>query len=162
MTPIHIRPSKGPAHGRHVGMQNFTFVRCAVSDANSSYSTLNYYIDTFHVCACKWFTFHFHTIILQLCGFCPDNLVKLVPEETFTHSHLSWSSVIPYLLPPSITIYGILPVQFTCLIVFFHNLYPLSSNTSLTCAASLSNVLCRPKRCTIISILHSSLCNTVK
>jgi len=47
-----------------------------------------------------------------------------IPEETFTHSHLSWSSVTPYLLPPSITIHGILPVQFTCLTVFFHNLSP--------------------------------------
>jgi len=33
-------------------------------------------------------------------------------EKTFTHSHLLWPSVIPYLLPPSITIHGILPVQF--------------------------------------------------
>ena len=41
-----------------------------------------------------------------------------------THTHPSWSSVIPYLLPPSITIHGILPVQFTCLTVFFHNLSP--------------------------------------
>jgi len=39
------------------------------------------------------------------------NLGELVPEETFTHSHLSWSSVIPYLLHPSTTIHGILPVQ---------------------------------------------------
>ena len=38
-----------------------------------------------------------------------------VPEETFTHSHLSWSSIISYLLPPSFMIHGILPVQFTCL-----------------------------------------------
>jgi len=30
----------------------------------------------------------------------------------------------PYLLPPSTTIHGILPVQFTCLTVFFHNLSP--------------------------------------
>ena len=44
-----------------------------------------------------------------------DNPGEPVPEETFTHSHLSWSSVIPYLLPPSIMIHGILPVQFTCL-----------------------------------------------
>jgi len=29
---------------------------------------------------------------------------------------------IHYLLPPSIAIHGILPVQFTCLTVFFHNL----------------------------------------
>jgi len=47
-----------------------------------------------------------------------------VPEETNTHSHLSWLSIIPYLLPPSITIHGILPVQFMCLTVFFHNLSP--------------------------------------
>jgi len=33
-----------------------------------------------------------------------DNLGEPVPEETFTHSHLSWSSIIPYLLPPSIMI----------------------------------------------------------
>jgi len=51
--------------------------------------------------------------------FVRDNQGEPVPEETFTHSHQSWSSVIPYLLPPSITI---LPVQFTCLTVFFHNL----------------------------------------
>ena len=43
-----------------------------------------------------------------------------VPEETFTHSHLLWSSIISYLLPASFTIHGILLVQFTCLTVFFH------------------------------------------
>jgi len=53
-----------------------------------------------------------------------DNPCEPVPEETFTHSHLSWSSIIPYRLPPSITIHGILSVQFTCLTVFFHNLCP--------------------------------------
>ena len=41
------------------------------------------------------------------------------PEETFTHSHLSWTSIIPYLLPPCVMICGILSVQFTCLAVFF-------------------------------------------
>ena len=45
--------------------------------------------------------------------FAWDNQGEPVPEETFTHSHLSWSSVVPYLLHPSITIHGILPVQFT-------------------------------------------------
>ena len=45
-----------------------------------------------------------------------------VPEETFTHSLLSWSSIIPYLLHPSIMIHSILPFQFTCLAVFFHSL----------------------------------------
>jgi len=42
--------------------------------------------------------------------FVRDNSDELVPEETFTHSHLMWSSVIPYLLPPSVTIHGILSV----------------------------------------------------
>jgi len=47
---------------------------------------------------------------------------RYISEETFTHSHLAWSSIIPYLLPPSITIHGIVSVQFTCLTVFLHNL----------------------------------------
>jgi len=53
-----------------------------------------------------------------------NNPGKSVPEETFTHSHLSWSSIIPYLLPPFFTIHSILYVQFTCLTVFFRNLSP--------------------------------------
>jgi len=48
-----------------------------------------------------------------------DNPGVPVPEETFTHSHVPWSSVIPYLLPPSVTICSILPVQYMCLTVFF-------------------------------------------
>jgi len=40
-----------------------------------------------------------------------DNPGELVPQEIFTHSHLSWSSIIPYLLLPSNTIHGILLVQ---------------------------------------------------
>ena len=43
--------------------------------------------------------------------FVRDNPGKPVPEETFTHSHLSWSSIVPYLLHPSTTTHGILPVQ---------------------------------------------------
>jgi len=56
--------------------------------------------------------------------FVQHNPGKPVPEETFTHSHQSWSSIIPYLLTPSVTIYGILPVQVTCLTVILHNLCP--------------------------------------
>jgi len=59
-----------------------------------------------------------HTTVLQLSGFLQDNPIEPVPEETFIHSHLSWSSVIPYLLSPSIAIHGICPDQFTCLTVF--------------------------------------------
>jgi len=50
--------------------------------------------------------------------FFRDNPGEPVPEETFTHSHLSWSSIIPYLLPPSFTIHGILPIQSTHMTVF--------------------------------------------
>jgi len=47
-------------------------------------------------------------LLLQLQPFSGvrDNLGETVPEETFTHSHLSWSSIIAYLLPPSFTIHG--------------------------------------------------------
>ena len=69
-----------------------------------------------------------HITHIQQCysslDFVWDNPGELVPEEMFTHSHLSWSSIIPCLLPPSITIHSILPVRLTCLTVFFHNLYP--------------------------------------
>jgi len=60
---------------------------------------------------------------LSLCygslNFAWDNPGEPVLEETFTHSHLLWSSIIPYLLSPSIMIHDILSVQFTCLAVFF-------------------------------------------
>jgi len=61
-------------------------------------------------------------LLLQLfygsLDFIWGNPGEPVPEETFTHPHLSWSSIIPYLLPPSITIHDILPVQLTHLTVF--------------------------------------------
>jgi len=53
-----------------------------------------------------------------------DNPGEPVPEETFTHSHLSLSSIVPYLLLSPITIHGIIPVQSTHLSLFFHNLTP--------------------------------------
>ena len=43
-------------------------------------------------------------------NFVRDNTGETAPEQTFTHSRLSWSSVIPYLLLPSIIIHGILPM----------------------------------------------------
>jgi len=36
-----------------------------------------------------------------------DNPGEPVPEETFTHLHLSWSSIDHYLLHPSTMIHGI-------------------------------------------------------
>ena len=59
-----------------------------------------------------------HTTVSR--PFVPDYPGEPVPEETFTHSHPSWSSDILYQLPPSTTIH----VQFTCLTVLFHNLSP--------------------------------------
>jgi len=56
--------------------------------------------------------------------FVQNNLAEPVPEETFTHSHLSWSSIIPYLLLPPFMIHGILFVQFTCLTVLLHSRSP--------------------------------------
>ena len=47
-----------------------------------------------------------------------------VPEETFTHSHPSWSPDILYQLPPFTTIHGMLFVQFTSLTVLSDNLSP--------------------------------------
>jgi len=46
--------------------------------------------------------------------FVQDYPDEPVPEETFTHSHLSWSSIILYLLPPSTAIHSILRVQSFC------------------------------------------------
>ena len=93
-----------------------------------------------------------------------DNPGEPVPEETFIHSHLSWSSIVPYLLHLPNTIHGILPVQFT---VFFHNLsssflWPTSSpnrcrffaahaHTIATCFAVV------PRLCHLILVSLSTL-----
>ena len=65
---------------------------------------------------------HTHNRFTALRIFVWDNSDEPVPEETFTHSHLSWSSIVPYLLHPSTTIHGILPVQSMHPTDFSHNL----------------------------------------
>jgi len=76
-------------------------------------------------------------------AFVQDYPGEPVPEETFTHSHLSWSLTILYQLPPSLT----------RLTVFLHNFYP-----SPLWSTSWS--------CTLHFIFHtflqslSSFCNT--
>jgi len=46
---------------------------------------------------------HTHTqLFYSSLDFVRDNPGEPVPEETFTHSHLSLSLVIPYLLTPSV------------------------------------------------------------
>jgi len=42
---------------------------------------------------------HTHTLTQLFNGsmdFVRDNPGEPIPEETFTHSHLSWSSIVPY------------------------------------------------------------------
>jgi len=54
---------------------------------------------------------HTHNHFMALWILFGMTLGEPVPEETFTHSYLWWSSIIPYLLPPSVTIHGIPSVQ---------------------------------------------------
>jgi len=65
----------------------------------------------------------FYMACLFLWPFVWDYPGEPVPEETFTNSHLSWSSIILYHLPPSTTIRNILPVQFTYLAVCFCTIF---------------------------------------
>ena len=77
-----------------------------------------------HISTCKATT-HTHTQPFNgSMDFVWDNPSEPVPKETFTHSHLPWSTIILYLLPPSTAIVDILPVQYLCLTVFLHNLCP--------------------------------------
>jgi len=73
---------------------------------------------------------HWPTTILQ--HFVRDNPGEPVPEETFTRSHLSWSSIILYQLPPSTMMHSILPVQFML--------------NSLQQIPSVFNRMCKPKQ----------------
>jgi len=47
-----------------------------------------------------------------------------VPEETLTHSHLSWSSAILYQFPAFTMIHSLLSVQVVFLAVFLHDFCP--------------------------------------
>jgi len=78
-------------------------------------------INMFHCIMCHIITLAASILLLP---FVQDYPGEPVPAETFTHSNLSWSSIVIYLLPPSTTIHSIRPVQFTCLTVFLHNLCP--------------------------------------
>ena len=65
---------------------------------------------------------HTHTTVKW--PFVRDYPGRPVPEETFTHSHPSWSSDILYHLPPFTTIHGFLFVQFTSLTVLSDKFSP--------------------------------------
>jgi len=67
---------------------------------------------------------HTHTTVLQLSGLCPGH-----PGWVGTRRNIHPLTLIVVISHPlsaslSVTIHGILPVQFTCLIVFFHNPSP--------------------------------------
>jgi len=64
-----------------------------------------------------------HTTVQQ--PFVQDYPGRPVPEETFTHSHPSWSSDILYQLSPFTAIHSILCVQFTCLTASLQVLFGL-------------------------------------
>ena len=66
---------------------------------------------------------HARTHAQPFNGFCPGQC-RPVPEETFTHSHPSWSLDILYHFPPFTTIHGILFVHFMCLTILSDNLSP--------------------------------------
>jgi len=74
---------------------------------------------------------------------------------------LSWSSIIPYLLPPPIAIQGILPVQFTCVTVFSASFAFLTGQVSLPCNILLCTQLLYYLPLTIndISLLVSNSSN---
>ena len=71
-----------------------------------------------------WGQYTPRTTVLWLFGFCPGQ-----PGWASTRRNIHPLTLIvvinhPYLLPPSTTIHGILPIQSTCFTVFFHNLSP--------------------------------------
>ena len=73
---------------------------------------------------CLNLTTHTHTTVLWLCESCPGTTRVSQYRKKHSPTHLSWSSIIAYLLLPSITIHSILPDQFAWLTVFFHSLLP--------------------------------------
>jgi len=75
------------------------------------------------------------TTTAVLWPFVPDYPGEPVPEETFIHSHLSWSSIILYLLPPSMasSLFNLRAWQSFCTIsvqVFFGLFLGLAPSTS--------------------------------
>jgi len=111
---LHLSTASGKVHA-HITLALWQSQRLSWQTSQITYQcTLQFHSQWYHV-------HHTHTTVLWHSGFCPG---EPMPEETFTHSHLLWSSIISYLLHLYIMIHGILPVQFTCLTVFFHNLSP--------------------------------------
>jgi len=62
-----------------------------------------------------------HITVLQLFGFCLGQPRWAGIRRNYHPLSLIMVINHPYLLPPSTTICGILPIQSTCFTVFFHN-----------------------------------------
>ena len=69
------------------------------------YTLLTYRLPLVSLLLCLHLTYTHATVLRPLVQ---DQAGGPVPEETFTHSHPSWSSDILYQLPPSATIHSIL------------------------------------------------------
>jgi len=111
------------ADNRHL-VSSKDMMLCHSADSLKNLTTLTSTSQSHHPlaqCFCYWP--HTESFYGSL-DFVRDNPGEPVPDETSTHSHLSWSSIILHLLPPSVAIHGILPVQFKCMTVFLHNLCP--------------------------------------
>ena len=80
-----------------------------------------------------------HTTVLRLSALCPGQPgCARVGTGRNIHPLTPIVVISPYLLSPSFTIHGNLPVQFTCLTVFFHNLCPSFLWSTLGLAPSTS------------------------
>jgi len=97
---------------------------------------------------------HTHTTILRLFGFRPGLPRWAGTRGNIHHSHLSWSSIILYLLPPFTTIHGILPVQDAFLTVFFAQQL---SKSSLVWHPPLTPYISSPGHC----ILFTAYAHTI-
>jgi len=72
----------------------------------------------------NWHTLYITTVTTPFYGpLSRTTPGKPVPEETLTHPP-SWSSFNLYQLLPPTTIHSIVPIQFSCLTIFLHNLSP--------------------------------------
>ena len=88
--------------------RNVTFVgwQVTMGDPIRHVSSPNSEAGLWTATLCLLYFTHTHTqLFYGSLDFVGDNPGEPVPEETFTHSNPSWSSVVPYLLHPSTLLY---------------------------------------------------------
>jgi len=74
---------------------------------------------TISECDCYYYSYCYNHL-MALCLGLPG---ELVPEESFTHSHILIIIQHHQLLSPTMT-HSVVPVQFMCLTIFLHNVSP--------------------------------------